>query len=250
MSAVRREEPNEGGSTGTQAAGKAELSSRPVRPFRTRPFHVALFMTPIAFAALTYLVWIMPLLPIDLQIAQAVQSIDLPGFATLMQVISWPGFAPQSIIITLLVALTLYSFRLRWEAATSLLGTTFSGLINQTMKVIIQRPRPPAEMVDVFSILGSYSYPSGHVMFYLSLFGFVWFLVLNLMKRSWIRSFLLGFFGGLLLLVGISRVYLGHHWATDVLGAYLLGSLILTAILSFYGWRKTRFFVDQTRVLE
>jgi undecaprenyl-diphosphatase len=44
-------------------------------------------------------------------------------------------------------------------------------------------------------------------------------------------------------LVGLSRIYLGEHWASDVLGAYLLGSLSLAATVALYRWGKTRFFV-------
>jgi hypothetical protein len=49
----------------------------------------------------------------------------------------------------------------------------------------------------------------------------------------------------LIILIGISRIYLGQHWASDVLGAYLLGSLTLVAIIQLYRWGKTRFFVRQ-----
>jgi len=52
-------------------------------------------------------------------------------------------------------------------------------------------------------------------------------------------------FGILIALVGVSRIYVGEHWASDVLGAYLLGSVTLVAIIQFYIWGKTRFFVHQ-----
>ena len=52
-------------------------------------------------------------------------------------------------------------------------------------------------------------------------------------------------FGLLVLLIGVSRIYVGEHWASDVLGAYLLGSLTLVGILQLYRWGKPRFFVHQ-----
>ncbi len=64
-------------------------------------------------------------------------------------------------------------------------------------------------------------------MFYTGFFGFIWFLAFSLMKPSMKRGVLLVFFGGLVLLIGVSRIYVGEHWASDVVGAYLLATLSL-----------------------
>jgi undecaprenyl-diphosphatase len=97
----------------------------------------------------------------------------------------------------------------------------------------------------VIEVLTSYSFPSGHVMFYTGFFGFIWFLAFTLLKPSLTRNLLLIFFGSLVLLVGASRIYRGEHWASDVLGAYLLASLTLVVIIQIYRWGKNRFFVRQ-----
>jgi len=144
-----------------------------------------------------------------------------------------------------LIAYTLYLYGLHWEAVMSLLAAISSGTINSLVKGIIQRPRPGADLVDVFEVLMSFSFPSGHVMFYTILFGFSSYLLFTLLKASIWRRFILGVFGIFILLVGISRIYLGQHWASDVLGAYLLGSLILVGVILLYQWGKTRFFIHQ-----
>ena len=221
------------------------ITSPPTRWYRTVLFRVALFLAIGVFAMLTFLVETTPSFPIDLEITRAIQSIDSPFFEGLMKLISWPGFLPQSIIITLLIAFMLYLYSLRWESVTSLLAATLSGVTNELVKNIIQRPRPPVNLVDVFAVLNSYSFPSGHVMFYVSFFGFLWVLAYTLLKRSLIRSLSLVILGGFILLVGVSRIFLGQHWASDVLGAYLLGGLILVGIILFHQWGKKRFFLRQ-----
>jgi membrane-associated phospholipid phosphatase len=239
------EEPVEKIKGGAQQAAKAEITPAPTRWYRTALFWGALISAIGVFAMLTFLVETTPYLPIDLQITLAIQSIDSPFFEGLMKLISWPGFLPQSIIMTLLIAFMLYMYGLHWESVTSSLAAIISGVTNEWVKGMIQRPRPTVDLVDVFAVLKSYSFPSGHVMFYVSLFGFIWYLAHTLLKRSWQRSLLLGFFGGLILLVGVSRIYLGQHWASDVLGAYLLGGLILVGIILFYQWGKKRYFLRQ-----
>jgi membrane-associated phospholipid phosphatase len=245
MSKPTGEKPSKSIKDSLQQEAKSETVAPSLRRYRTALFLVVLFLAIVAFALLAFLVRTTPSFPIDLQITRAIQSIDSPIFDGLMRLISWPGFSPHSTIVTLLIALVLYLFGLHWEAVTALLASLLSGLTNQLIKILIQRPRPSGDIVDVFAVLKSYSFPSGHVMFYTILFGFLWYLAYTLLKPSWQRRLLLVLLGGLILGVGASRIYLGQHWASDVLGAYLLGGLMLAGIILFYQWGKTRFFLRQ-----
>lgn len=245
MSEITGEKPVEKVKDAAQQAAKKEVTSRPKREYRTLLFQVSLFAAVGAFAVLTFLVKTTPSFPIDLAIERALQSINSPIFAALMSFISWPGFSPQSFIISALIVVAIYMFGLKWEAITALIAALLPPLVNVLVKDWIRRPRPTIDLVNVFGVLNSYSFPSGHVMFYAGFYGFLWFLVYTLLKRSWRRTLLLIFLGSLIALVGISRIYLGQHWPSDVLGAYLLGGLTLVAILQFYRWGKKRFFVHQ-----
>jgi len=51
--------------------------------------------------------------------------------------------------------------------------------------------------------------------------------------------------GVMVALIGVSRVYMGQHWASDAVAAYLLGSIWLTLTILVYRWGKPRFFVNQ-----
>ena len=232
----------------TDAASKAtqaESAPAPVRRYRALLFRGTLVLVVAAFAVLTFLIKTNPFFPIDLQITRSIQLINFPAFTLLMSAVSWPGFSPQSMIITGLFVVVIYGMGLHWEAVMALVAAVFSTGINLLVKDLVQRPRPTPDMTTVYATLTGYSFPSGHVMFYFSFFGFIWFLAFSLLKPSLKRTLPLVFFGCLIVLIGFSRIYLGEHWASDVLGAYLLSSLTLVAIIQTYIWGKTRFFVHQ-----
>jgi undecaprenyl-diphosphatase len=230
---------------GDKSVEQIETVPRPIREYRTLAFQVALFAAIAAFAVLTLMVRATPLFTLDLQITRTLQVIDSPLLAAAMRLISWPGFLPQSVILPILAALLLYRLGLHWEAVTALVAAFLPGLVNLLVKELIRRPRPTLDLVDVFRVLDSYSFPSGHVMFYTGFFGFLWFATFSLFKPSPLRTLLLILVGSLILLVGVSRIYLGQHWASDILGAILLGGLTLAFVLQFYRWGKKRFFDRQ-----
>jgi hypothetical protein len=82
-----------------QQAARGESAPASVQRYRTVLFQVTLLLLAAAFGVLTFLIETTPSFDIDLQITQAVQSINFPYSTLLMTVVSWPGFAPQSIII-------------------------------------------------------------------------------------------------------------------------------------------------------
>ena len=102
------------------------------------------------------------------------------------------------------------------------------------LKSLVQRPRPGAPLVKVLLESPGYSYPSGHVIFFLQYFGFLLVLLWWATDRVGLRVLLAGLFGCPILLVGVSRVFAGAHWASDVLGGYLIGGVLLAAMISFY----------------
>lgn len=226
-------------------AAHAATAPAPVRRYRAVLFLVALLTIAVAFAVLTFLVKTTPSFPLDLQITLGIQSINIPVFGGLMTAVSWLGFSPQSVILTVVIIVVILGFGLQWEALVALIAALLSIGLNVLVKDLIQRPRPAAALVHVLAMLKDYSFPSGHVMFYTGFYGYIVFLAFTLLKPSLKRTLLFVFFGLLVLLIGISRIYEGEHWASDVLGAYLLGTLTLIVIIQLYRWGKSRFFVHQ-----
>jgi membrane-associated phospholipid phosphatase len=245
MAEASSQKPGERAKEAAQQTAKDATTSPLRREYRTLVFQISLLAAMTAFGVLMFMVKTTQLWTLDIEIAHALQSIDSPPFATLMNLVSWPGFSPQSYIIPAILVAVIYWAGLRWEAVSALVAAVFPPVMNVLVKDLVRRPRPPVNFVHVFQILDSYSFPSGHVMFYVGFFGCIWFLAYTLLKRSLLRTLLLIFFGSLIALVGISRIYLGQHWPSDVLGAYLLGGIILAVLIQFYRWGKQRFFVHQ-----
>lgn len=209
-----------------------------LRAYRARAFNLYVLFAVIAFAVLFVLVRTTPYFAFDLSIARSIQSLRSAPLDVLMLFISGLGFEPLSYILSGLVILYLFVEGWRWEAGSALfaaLGVSIMGLV---IKLIVQRARPTPDLLNVFSPLNDYSFPSGHVLFFTAFLGFLWFLLYTHGKPSFPRTLGLVFFALLVALVGVSRVYLGQHWPSDVLGAYLFGSLWLA--LTLYLYRRYR----------
>ncbi len=104
-----------------------------------------------------------------------------------MEVVSWPGFPPQSRVIPPLVMTTMFVMGLRTEALFQLLAWGTGG-ISTVVKGFVQRPRPLPEQVRVvLAPLGGSSFPSGHVLTYVGTYGFMAFLVYSVIRPPLVR---------------------------------------------------------------
>ena len=225
--------------------GAGAVVGKPWRRYRANLFIGYLVVAMIIFLVLAVLAKTVAYFTFDVTFTNAVQSFKPAWFNALMVALTWIGFGPQAYIITLAILLFLLASGLKWEMVTALLSVIGSSLLGLGIKVLVDRPRPSADLVIVLNQLSDFSFPSGHVLFFTVFFGFMIFLAFTLLKRSWWRTILLIVLGGMVSLIGVSRVYVGQHWASDVMAAYLLGSLWLTLTVLVYRWGKTRFFVNQ-----
>jgi undecaprenyl-diphosphatase len=223
---------------------QAVIAPKPVQRYRAAAFQAYALFAAVGFVVLAVLARTSPYFPIDLRVTLAVQSYHGVLFDRLMFGLSWLGFMPQVDILGALVILSLAGFGLRWEAVAATFAA-MAALLGTLVKLIVHRPRPSADLVHVFSELKTSGFPSGHVLEFTALCGFLMFLVYTLIKPSWGRSVLLALLGLVIALMGPSRIYQGQHWFSDVMGAYLLGSLWLALTIRFYRWGKPRYFVHQ-----
>ena len=189
----------------------------------------------IGFAALFGLVRAKRSEALDLAVTLQVQANRHPIIERLMRVVSWPGFPPQSRLIPPLGIVALLAARLRVEAAF-LVAAWGTSLLSTVVKAALRRPRPIADeqLRVVVAPLGGSSFPSGHVLSYVGLYGFAAYLTAVLVRPILLRRALVGAFLGLVALVGPSRIQQGHHWFTDVTASYLLGTSYVVGLAALY----------------
>jgi membrane-associated phospholipid phosphatase len=215
------------------------------RRYRAEVFQGYMILAVVVFFILAVLAHTVAYFTFDVTITHAVQTFNAGWFDALMYALSWIGFAPQVWIISLVVLLFLYASGLHWETVVTFVSLVGITALGTGIKLLVDRPRPSADLVNVLSQLKDNSFPSGHVLYFTTFVGFLLFLSYTLLKHSWWRTTLLIIFGGMVALIGLSRIYEGQHWASDVIGAYLLGSVWLGLSILVYRWGKPRFFVNQ-----
>jgi undecaprenyl-diphosphatase len=161
----------------------------------------------------------------------------ITGSATLLNVLDAP-----------LAAVVLWKRGLRLEALMTVGISWSSATVRTVIKWLVDRPRPHLLLVHISHHKHTKSFPSGHVTSAVDFWG--WLLALALQPGSrWWQKALISLAALCLAMVGPSRVYLGDHWATDVLGGYLFGAGWLCLSLQFYLLlrEKKRFYRPRPR---
>ncbi len=189
----------------------------------------------VCAVALSVTAHVFAVFPFDLKISHELQEVKNPVFASGMRWISALGDTWIGVIIVGMVC-ALYVSRRQSLEAFFILATLSNFALTSFLKVLVARPRPPdffMDPADFLSSVNQYSFPSGHVLFFVVFFGFVTYL-------AWIhqtglsRLMVIAACGALVMLIGPSRIYLGAHWASDVMGSYIIGILWLFVLVLGY----------------
>jgi undecaprenyl-diphosphatase len=209
-------------------------------PTRTSPFILATGTVCTAvFAALTwYVVARLPVTHLDRRLQAFVVGHRTPWLNALLE--TWTRLGSTTVLVPVLLAV---SVRLVWRRrdlyAVAYLWTALLGamLLDQVFKHAIGRARPP--VAAMLTPAGGYAYPSGHAIQAITIWGILAALAVADRGRC-TRALLLATAGLVIVLVGVSRIYLGVHWFTDVVGGYALGATWLTVLLAVrLRWRAS-----------
>ncbi len=185
----------------------------------------------IAFVALGLYVSARDAPGVDLDLARAVQ--DLPNvLGPLFDAVNWLGSGWPVSLLALCLAGVFLTRGLRLE--TALLALSFAARGTQAlMKELFAAPRPLPSQVDVSQTLGSFAYPSGHVVGTTVLFILLLVFAPRLRLHSLLTRLLQAACVVMVLSMPLARVWAGAHWPSDVLGGYLFALLWLIPILRF-----------------
>lgn len=143
-------------------------------------------------------------------------------------------------IIVVILAIVIVLFFLKKKDYTTSLWFTQNmalgaGLLNKIMKETFKRPRPDLTHLVVEK---SWSFPSGHAMASMILFGSLIYLIYQTIQNLWIKIGLISLASIMILMIGISRIYLGVHYPSDILGGYLLALTWLYLTLPLFKKRS------------
>ena len=102
-------------------------------------------------------------------------------------------------------------------------------ILNQLLKAILQRPRPTEYRIVEET---GYSFPSGHSMVSMAFYGYLIYLIYKYVKNNYIKWISIVLLSILVCSIGISRIYLGVHYTSDVLGGFLISMSYLVIYIS------------------
>lgn len=149
------------------------------------------------------------------------------SFTPIIKIITWFGSATCLIILTIILYLTIKNKKIGFFIGVNLVTIT---ILNQVLKFVLQRPRPTE-----FRIINEtgYSFPSGHSMISMAYYGFLIYLICKNSKNKYLNFFLSSTLLLLIIMIGISRIYLGVHYTSDVCAGFLVSIAYLVLFINF-----------------
>ncbi len=199
-------------------------------PFKTKR-HMALGLILMLFGMLLFIGFTLglgslQLASIDEKITNYVISYRSTELTNYFIPITRLGDA-KGYILVLLIGALIYFLRFKnWKhIAQTAFILVFSSLLNIMLKTIINRPRP--DDIEYLVMAKGLSYPSGHAMAAASFYGFLIYLFWKAKLHLTVKIASIFLLACLILSIGISRVYLGVHFPSDIIAGYVAGATVL-----------------------
>lgn len=161
-----------------------------------------------------------------------IQGMESQGMTRWMELFTWIGSGIPVVIIAILSMVVLYVF-LKHRRELLFLGCVIAGsaILNTLLKLMFHRARPTIHRIIEVS---GYSFPSGHSMAAFSLYGGLAFLIWKHIPTAVGRVLMIIVSAMFILMIGMSRIYLGVHYPSDVVGGYFMSGCWLAVCIWFY----------------
>ena len=180
----------------------------------------------IIFISILILVLLNKIDNIDNLIYQRIYSLRSDLWDTIFKTITRFGNTLNVLCITIIIFL-LVDRKTQRLLGINIMVTVF---LNQFVKQIIRKPRP-----DHIRLIhqGGYSFPSGHAMISIALYGFLIYLLITKPCNKYLKVFGIPILILLIIGIGCSRIYLGVHYPSDILAGYSLSLIILILVIHY-----------------
>ena len=195
-----------------------------------------LFIALIGFLALAEDVFNKEIMNGDIIGYKIISTFLISDFATpIAKFITNFGGAIFLITLTVILFILIKNKKIGLSIFSNLLIIT---VLNQLLKRILQRPRPTE-----FRIIEEtgYSFPSGHSMVSMAFYGYLIYLIYKYVKNKYVKWILIVLLSILICSIGVSRIYLGVHYTSDVLGGFLVSISYLVLFIS----TVNKFFIEK-----
>ena len=167
----------------------------------------------------------------DEPIIDFVQGVEAPWLTTVMRMFTDIGSTTAVLVLGVVALGILLMKEYRSQAILFVIALAGTGILNQTLKLIFKRERPDLNrLIDI----GGYSFPSGHTMIAFSLYTILTYIIWRNLKSSWSRIGIAVLAVFMIIMIAVSRIYLGVHFPSDIVGGFLASSVFLFLIIGIY----------------
>ena len=188
---------------------------------------IILFICLIGFLALTEDVFNKEIMDGDIIGYKLISKFLISDFTIpIAKFITNFGGAIFLIVLTIILLISIKNKKIGLSIFSNLAIIT---ILNQLLKRILQRPRPTEYRIIEET---GYSFPSGHSMISMAFYGYLIYLIYKYVENKYVKWILISLLSVLICLIGVSRIYLGVHYTSDVLGGFLISISYLVIYIS------------------
>ncbi|WP_233434888.1 phosphatase PAP2 family protein [Mesobacillus jeotgali] len=204
---------------------------------------IAFFGSLFGFILMSYMVQAEYLVAFDRVIIDWVQGLEVEGLTAAMKFFTYIGSLRFIVILSILIFLFLfYVLKHRLEILVFLSVVYITPILNRLLKLYFHRARPDFHrLIEI----GGYSFPSGHAMNAFSFYSILAFLLWRHVPTHMGRNAVILLSTFMIIAIGLSRVYLGVHYPSDIIGGFLASGLWVVAVIWLFQRYKEKLEIHE-----